>query len=137
MSTEHDSFLVENWNTETLIDFLKEQNLKLDEDDLGILRKKKFNGLSFLEMTEEKFMQDGLERGPAILLAKEAKALKDNTKRPFSSYKSLTDVLAKYGIGGNGLSTIRQFQPVSFYYCRSSPNNSLRGSSGPVHDRNK
>ena len=40
-TAEHDSYLVENWDTETLIDFLKEQNLKFDDDDLGILRKEK------------------------------------------------------------------------------------------------
>src|SRR5207253_6473186 len=87
----------------------KEQNLKLDDDDLGILRKKKINGLSFLEMTEEKFMQDGLERGPAILLAKEVQTLKEKPKRSFSSYRSLKEVLAKYGIDSNGTDTIPLF----------------------------
>jgi len=62
--------LVENWDTETLIDFLKEQNLKFDDDDLGILRKKKITGLSFLEMTKGDFKECELEMGPAILLAK-------------------------------------------------------------------
>jgi len=40
-TAEHNSYLVENWDMETLIDFLKEQNLKLDDDELGILRKEK------------------------------------------------------------------------------------------------
>ena len=108
-TAEHDSYLVENWDTETLIDFLKEQNLKLDDDDLGILRKKKITGLSFLEMTEEKFERCGLEMGPAILLAKEAKALKEKPKRAFSSYRSLKEVLTKYGIDSNGTDTIPIF----------------------------
>jgi hypothetical protein len=51
-----DSYLIENWNTETLIVYLKEQELKLDDDDYAILRKKKFNGLSFLELTKDDFM---------------------------------------------------------------------------------
>ena len=112
-TTEHDSYLVENWDTETLIDFLKEQNLKLDDDDLGILRKEKIDGPSFLDMTEEKFMQAGLKMGPAMKLAKEAKTLKEKPKRAFSTYRSLKEVLAKYNIGGNGIGTIRQFPPVS------------------------
>ena len=47
-TAEHDSYLVENWDTETLIDYLKEQNLKLDDDDLGILRKQKLTARPFL-----------------------------------------------------------------------------------------
>jgi hypothetical protein len=113
-TAEHDSYLVENWDTETLIDFLKEQNLKLDDDDLGILRKEKIDGPSFLDMTEEKFMKAGLKMGPAMKLAKEVQTLKEKPKRAFSSYRSLKEVLAKYGIDGNGIGTIRQFPPVSF-----------------------
>ncbi|POG80868.1 hypothetical protein GLOIN_2v1513366 [Rhizophagus irregularis DAOM 181602=DAOM 197198] len=85
-TVEHNSYLVENWDTETLINFLKEQNLKLDDDDLGILRKKKI-----------------------ARLAKEVQALKEKLKRVFSSYKSLSEVLAKYGIDGNGTDTIPLF----------------------------
>ena len=43
-TAEYDSYLVENWDTETLIDFLKEQNLKLDEDDFSIFCKKNITG---------------------------------------------------------------------------------------------
>ncbi|PKK57187.1 hypothetical protein RhiirC2_798519 [Rhizophagus irregularis] len=108
-TAEHDSYLVENWDTETLIDYLKEQNLKLDDDDLGILRKQKVTGLSFLDLTEEKYEKWGMAGGPATLLAKEAKTLKEKPKRAFSSYKSLSEVLAKYGIDSNGTDTIPLF----------------------------
>ena len=60
-TAEHDSYLVENWDTETLIDFLKEQNLKLDDDDLGILRKEKIDGPSFLDMTRSEERRVGKE----------------------------------------------------------------------------
>jgi len=123
-TAEHDSYLVENWDTEALIDFLKEQNLKLDDDDLGILRKEKITGLSFLGLNEEKFRSVGFALGPATLLAKEVQTLKEKPKRAFSSYRSLKEVLAKYGIDGNGIGTIRQFPPVSFLLLRSSLNNS-------------
>ena len=109
-TAEHDSYLVENWDTETLIVHLKEQNLKLDDDDFAILRKEKITGLSFLDLTEEKFRSVGFALGPATLLTKEAKALKDNTKHLFSSYLSLKEVLAKYGIDSNGIDTIPLFK---------------------------
>src|SRR3954453_23718416 len=115
-TAEHDSYLVENWDAETLIDFLKEQNLKLDDDDLGILPKEKIDGPSFLDMTEEKFMQAGLKMGPAMKLAKEAKTLKEKPKRAFSSYKSLKDVLAKYSIKDSRITAIPQFTPSKFLY---------------------
>jgi hypothetical protein len=51
---EHDSYLVENWDTETLINFLKEQNLKLDDKKhYDILRKQEVDGQAFLELTKE------------------------------------------------------------------------------------
>ena len=110
-TAEHDSYLVENWDTETLIDFLKEQNLKLDDDDLGILRKEKIDGPSFLDMTEEKFMQAGLKMGPAMKLAKEAKTLKEKPKCAFFSYLSLSEVLAEYGLDDDDIDSIPLFEP--------------------------
>ncbi|CAB4411453.1 unnamed protein product [Rhizophagus irregularis] len=108
-TAEHDSYLVENWDTEALIDFLKEQNLKLDDDDLGILRNEKITGQDFLDMTEEKFRSYGLKGGPAMRLAKEVQTLKEKPKRAFSSYKSLSEVLAKYGIDSNSTESIPLF----------------------------
>src|SRR5437763_12194025 len=110
-SAEHDSYLVENWDTETLIDFLKEQNLKLDDDDLGILRKKKITGQDFLDMTKEDFKECGLEMGPAMRLAKEVQTLKEKPKRAFSSYLSLSEVLAEYGLDSDGIDSIPLFEP--------------------------
>ena len=64
-TAEHDSYLVENWDTETLIDFLKEQNLKLEEKHYDILRKEEITGPSFLDMTKDDFKECGLKIGPA------------------------------------------------------------------------
>jgi len=110
-TAEHDSYLVENWDTETLIDFLKEQNLKLEKKHFDILRKEEINGLSFLDLTEEKFERYGFKGGPATLLAKEAKILKEKPKRAFSAYRSLREVLEKYGIKSNRVTSIPQFTP--------------------------
>ncbi|GBB90185.1 hypothetical protein RclHR1_17070004 [Rhizophagus clarus] len=110
-TAEHDSYLVENWDTETLINFLKEQNLKLEEKHFNILRNEEITGLSFLNMTEEKLRSYGFKGGLATLLAKEVQALKEKPKRAFFSYKSLKEVLAKYGTSSDGMETIPLFSP--------------------------
>ncbi|EXX66276.1 hypothetical protein RirG_125360 [Rhizophagus irregularis DAOM 197198w] len=112
-TAEHDSYLVENWDTETLINFLKELNLKLDDDDLGILRNEKITGQDFLDMTKEKFSSYSLKGDPAMRLVKEAQVLKEKPKRAFSSYCSLEEVLEKYGIKSSSITSIPQFTPVS------------------------
>ncbi|PKK69494.1 hypothetical protein RhiirC2_500322 [Rhizophagus irregularis] len=42
------SDVVKDFNTEELIDYLERKDLKLDEDDIKILRKEKISGRSFL-----------------------------------------------------------------------------------------
>src|SRR6266487_1081983 len=74
------STLVENWDTETLIIFLHDLDINLDEDDFKILRKQKIDGQTFPDMTERKFMKDGIKRGPAMKLEKQAKILKEGTR---------------------------------------------------------
>ena len=72
--------LVANWDTETLIIFLRDLDINLDEDDFKILRKQKIDGQTFPDMTERKFMKDGIKRGPAMKLEKQAKILKEKTR---------------------------------------------------------
>ena len=72
--------LAENWDTETLIIFLRDLDINLDEDNFKILRKQKINGQTFTDMTERKFMKDGIKRGPAMKLEKQAKILKERTR---------------------------------------------------------
>ncbi len=48
LTAEHDSYLVENWNTKTLINFLKKQNLKLKKKYFNILCKKELLASPFL-----------------------------------------------------------------------------------------
>ena len=50
------------------------------------------------------------------MLADFAKECKEKKLRAFFSYKSLKEVLAKYGIGGNSIGTIHQFPRVSSLY---------------------
>src|SRR3954465_6787259 len=72
--------LAKNWDTEILINFLRDLNINLDEDDFKILRREKIDGQIFPDMTEKKFMKDGMKRGPAMKLEKQAKILKERTK---------------------------------------------------------
>ena len=62
--------LVENWDTETLIIFLRDLDINLDEDDFKILRKQKIDGQTFSDLTERKFMKDGIKRELAMKLEK-------------------------------------------------------------------
>ncbi|CAG8529379.1 802_t:CDS:1, partial [Ambispora leptoticha] len=85
-TTELDAYLVENWDTESLVVYLQQQDLKLNDKHFDVLRNREIDGQVFLDMSKDDFMQAGLEMGPAMKLAKEVKALKDNTKRAYSSY---------------------------------------------------
>ncbi|CAG8565877.1 12864_t:CDS:2 [Ambispora leptoticha] len=121
-TTEHDAYLVENWDTETLVLYLQEQGLKLDDEDFAIIRKEKIDGQVFLDMTEEKFRSYGLAGGPAMKLAKEAKSLKTMPKRSFSSYHSLKEVLTKYGMESEGIEAIPLFTLPTYEIQDSDPN---------------
>ena len=67
---------VKNLSVEELVEYLKNQNLKLDDDDFTILRKEKISGSTFLKLTEDKFRSIGLPLGPASILADAAEELK-------------------------------------------------------------
>ena len=62
-------------------------------------------------MTKEDFQSYGLKGGPAMRLAKEAKTLKEKPKRAFSSYLSLSEVLAEYGFDDDDIDSIPLFEP--------------------------
>ena len=70
VSSQTMSDVVKDFNTEELIEYLKKKNLKLDDDDIKILRREKISGLAFLETTKEEFRSYGLKAGPATILAK-------------------------------------------------------------------
>ena len=60
-TTANRFMLVKNWDTETLIIFLRDLDINLDENDFKILRKQKIDGQTFPDMTERKFMKDGIK----------------------------------------------------------------------------
>jgi hypothetical protein len=106
---------IKKYKSAELIEFLrKEEDLGLDDDDLEIIRNEKVTGRAFLDMTEQKFRDCGLKIGPAVTLAKFAKDCKDKKLRSFSSYLSLSEVLAEYGYDSDGIDSIPLFSPPTY-----------------------
>ena len=105
------SDVVKDFNTDELIDYLGRKDLKLDEDDIKILRKEKISGLAFLDTTKEKFRSYGLKVGPATTLAKFIEGLSQKL-RNYSSLKTLDDLkemLRRNKVNGEDIINIKQF----------------------------
>src|SRR5436305_12129007 len=68
ISTRTMSDVVKDFNTEELIEYLGRKNLKLDKDDIKILRKKKIASSDFLKLTKEDFRSIGFTLGPTTRL---------------------------------------------------------------------
>jgi hypothetical protein len=101
---------IKKYKTAELINFLyKEEDLQLENEDLEIIRKQRINGRAFLETSKKDFLKYGLLGSPAKNLASFTKEYKKRKSRPFSSYCSLKEVLAKYKIVSDGTSAIPLF----------------------------
>ncbi len=105
------SDVVKEFSTEELIDYLERKNLKLDKDDIKILRKEKIASSDFLELTEEKFHSIGFTLGPATRLIKFIEDLSQKL-RNYSSLKTLDDLkemLRRNKVNGEDITNIKQF----------------------------
>ncbi|GES74489.1 hypothetical protein GLOIN_2v1778295 [Rhizophagus clarus] len=114
ISTRTMSDVVKDFNTEELIYYLVRKNLKLDKDNIKILRKEKISGLTFFELTEEKFRSIGLAVGPATILAKFIEGLSQKL-RNYSSLKTLDnlkEMLHRNKVNGEDITNIKQFTPI-------------------------
>jgi hypothetical protein len=106
---------IKNYNTESLIEFLRgQEHLQLKDAHFNILREQKIEGRAFLNITKDGYLSWGLKEGPATVLVNFAKECKEQMKRSFSSYKDLRSVFKKFGIDYNSLADIPQFSPPSF-----------------------
>ncbi len=104
---------IKKYDTAKLIEFLKGRDLGLSETAIKILEKEELNSGDLFDLTEEKLEKWGMPGGPAMRLVKFAKECKDKKLRSFSSYKTkkdLRELLAKYGIDGNGMDNIKLFE---------------------------
>ena len=98
---------IKKYKMEVLIEFLqKEENLDLNDNNFEIIRKQKIMGYDFLKTSKEEFEHYGMLGGPAKRLADFAKECKEKKKRAFSSYRSLKEVLEKYGIKSSSITSI-------------------------------
>ncbi|PKK58612.1 hypothetical protein RhiirC2_325011 [Rhizophagus irregularis] len=110
---------IKKYKTKELIDFLrKEEDLELSEKVFEILEKEEVNGRDFLKATKQDFRDYGMNGGPASRLADFAKECKEKKKRAFSSYRSLEEVLEKYGIKSSSITSIPQFTPGKLCTCQ-------------------
>ncbi len=64
------SDVVKNFNTKELINYLRKKNLKLDKDDIKILRKEKIASSDFLKLTKEDFRSISFTLGLTTKLTK-------------------------------------------------------------------
>ena len=67
---------IKEWDIDQVIDYLKEKFPKLSQRALNILRDNEVEGISFLGLTKEELMQDGMVRGPAKVIAEHVQELK-------------------------------------------------------------
>jgi len=111
--------VVRNLDIEELIDYLQRRDLKLDNDDFKILRNEKISGLAFLETTKAEFRSYGMKGGPATVLVKFIDEISEQKLRGFSTYKTLEelkDVLRKYKVNGEDITSIKQFNPGMCFF---------------------
>jgi hypothetical protein len=88
---------------------LQGQDFGLSETAIKILETQEVNGRNFLDLSQEELERHGMKLGTAKTLAKFAKECEKKKLRSFSSYKTkkdLREVLAKYGVDGNGMENI-------------------------------
>ena len=56
---------VENWNTDHVIQWGEQREVGLDEDELALLRKEKYSGISLRCATRDSLKSDGFAGGRA------------------------------------------------------------------------
>ncbi|PKK43378.1 hypothetical protein RhiirC2_722770, partial [Rhizophagus irregularis] len=105
----------------------KEEDLGLNDDDFEIICKQKVNGRTFFKITKEELRSAGLGLEPATALVNFAKECKDKKLRSFSSYLSLSEVLAEYGYDSDGIDSILLFSISAsvLYFLISSANETV------------
>ena len=113
ISSQTISDVIKEFNTEELIDYLERKDLKLDEDDIKILRKEKVAGRDFLKLTDEKLERYGMKGGPATRLVDFIEGLSQKLQN-YSLLKTLDDLkkmLHKNKVNGEDITNIKQFTP--------------------------
>ncbi len=90
---------------------MRRKNLKLNKDDIKILRKEKISDLAFFKLTKEDFCSIGFTLGPVTFLAEFIEGLNQKI-RNYSSLKTLNNLkkmLHRNKINGKDITNIKQF----------------------------
>ena len=95
ISSQTISDVVKDFNTEELIDYLRRKNLKLDKDDIKILRKEKIASFDFLKLTKEDFCSISFTLSPTTRLTEFIESLSQKLRNYFS-LKTLDDLKKCY-----------------------------------------
>ncbi len=111
ISTRTMSDMIKNFNTEELIDYLGRKDLKLDEDNIKILRKEKIASSDFLELTEEKLRNISFVLGSVTRLTKFIESLSQKLRNYFSlkTLDDLKEMLCRNKVNGEDITSIKQF----------------------------
>ena len=107
------SDVVKDFNTKELIDYLRRKNLKLDKDDIKILRKEKITSLTFLKLTKKDFRSISFTLGLVIVLTEFNEGFSQKLQNYFS-LKILDDLkkmLCKNKVNRKDITNIKQFTP--------------------------
>src|SRR6266496_4711379 len=113
ISTRTMSDVVKDFNTEELIDYLGRKNLKLDKDDIKILRKEKIASPDFLKLTKEDFRSISFALGLTTRLTEFIEGFSQKL-RNYSSLKTLDnlkEMLRRNKVNGEDITSIKQFTP--------------------------
>ena len=60
--------IIKQWNTDKLLDFLRSQEINLDEEDFLLLRNQKISGSSFPLLNKKDLLRCQLKVDPAVTL---------------------------------------------------------------------
>src|SRR4051794_26107340 len=106
---------IKKYKMKALIKYLqKKEDLGLDDNDFEIIRKQKIMGHNFLKTSKQEFEHCELEIRLVKRLADFAKNCKEKKLKAFSSYLSLSEVLAKYDYDFNGIDFILLFSSFTY-----------------------
>ncbi|RHZ71752.1 hypothetical protein Glove_253g30 [Diversispora epigaea] len=83
---------LKNYNTNDLVVFLQNADLKLDDDDLNIIRDKKVTGRVFFKLNENKLEEWGLPGGSALAITDLINEFKSKEKKPLNKRMKVENV---------------------------------------------
>ncbi|KAF0531630.1 hypothetical protein F8M41_011828 [Gigaspora margarita] len=117
---------IKKYNTNELIEYLQNKDLKLDDDDFTIIRKEKIAGLDFFDLTREEFRSIGLSLGPATRLVKLITEIKELKVSPHELRQQNHDLKQSGNFQENNYSDIVEENNSAYTYLPENASKLLR-----------